>query len=253
MVGLFRKVLGDPNERALKPLRELATVVNTHSDRMAAMSDDELRAQTDVFRARLADGETLDELLPEAFSVAREMVARVTGDRAFDVQIIGAIALHRGAVAEMATGEGKTLVATLALYLNALEGKGAHIITVNDYLASRDAQWYGPALHKLGMAVGVLQHDSAYVYSDEAVSQQRGMEHLLAVPTRAEAYEQDITYGTNNEFGFDYLRDNMARTPEQRVQRSRHYAIIDEADSVLIDEARTPLIISGPAQQDTAI
>ena len=253
MVGLFRKVLGDPNERAVKPLRELAEVVNTHSDRIAAMSDDELRAQTDVFRARLADGETLDELLPEAFSVAREGISRVTGERAYDVQVIGAIALHRGAVAEMATGEGKTLVATLALYLNALEGKGAHIITVNDYLAARDAQWYGPALHQLGMNIGVLQHDSAYIYTDETVSQQHGMEHLLSVPTRAEAYAQDITYGTNNEFGFDYLRDNMASTPEQRVQRSRHYAIVDEADSVLIDEARTPLIISGPAQQDTAI
>ena len=152
----------------------------------------------------------------------------------------------------MATGEGKTLVATLALYLNALEGEGAHIITVNDYLARRDTQWYGPALHNLGLTLGVLQHDQTYAYTDEQVSDQRGMEHLLPV-SRRDAYAADITYGTNNEFGFDYLRDNMAQTLEQRSQRALHYAIVDEADSVLIDEARTPLIISGPAEQDTSI
>jgi preprotein translocase subunit SecA len=252
VVGLFRKVLGNANERALKPLRERVELVNSHAGRIEAMSDDELRGLTDEFRSRFEGGETLDELLPEAFAVAREAVRRLTGERAYDVQVMGAVALHQGAIAEMTTGEGKTLVSTLALYLNALDGEGAHVITVNDYLAARDAQWYAPALHRLGLAVGVLQHDQAYIFSDEQVSEQRGMEHLIAV-SRREAYDADITYGTNNEFGFDYLRDNMTQTPEQRVQRARHYAIVDEADSVLIDEARTPLIISGASEQDTAI
>ena len=252
MVGVVRKVIGNANERALKKLRPLADAVNEHSEAVAALSDAELRAETDRFRARLRDGEALDDLLPEAFAVAREAIARDTGERAYDVQVLGAVALHQGMVAEMATGEGKTLVATLALYLNALEGEGAHIITVNDYLARRDTQWYGPALYNLGLTLGVLQHDQAYVYTDERVSEQRGMEHLLPV-SRREAYAADLTYGTNNEFGFDYLRDNMAQTLEQRSQRSLRYAIVDEADSVLIDEARTPLIISGPEEQDTSI
>ena len=252
MVGLFRKVIGNPNERALKKLHPMVEAVSELSEQVAALSDQELRDRTDEFRARLQAGETLDDLLPEAFAVAREAISRVTGERAYDVQVLGAVALHQGTVAEMATGEGKTLVATLALYLNGLEGEGAHIVTVNDYLASRDAQWYGPALHLLGLRVGVLQHDQAYVYTEEQVSEQGGMEHLL--PTaRREAYAADITYGTNNEFGFDYLRDNMAQTLAQRVQRSLHYAVVDEADSVLIDEARTPLIISGPDQQETSI
>ena len=252
MVGVFRKVFGNPNDRALKPLRGIVDLVNEQADRFDALSDDELRAQTALFRTRLAAGETLDDLLPEAFAVARTSIARVTGERAYDVQLLGAVALHRGMIAEMATGEGKTLVSTLALYLNALDGQGAHVITVNDYLAARDAQWYAAALARLDLTVGVLQHDQAYSFAEEAVSEQRGMEHLLPI-TRAEAYAADVTYGTNNEFGFDYLRDNMAQAPELRVQRSRHYAIVDEADSVLIDEARTPLIISGPSQQDTAI
>ena len=252
MVGLIRKVIGNPNDRALNKLQPLVDAVNAHSERVAALSDDALRDLTKDFRARLGAGETLDDLLPEAFAVAREAITRVTGERAFDVQVLGAVALHQGTVAEMATGEGKTLVATLALYLNALAGEGSHIITVNDYLAGRDAQWYGPALHNLGLRIGVLQHDQAYVYTDEQVSEQRGMEQLLPVPRR-EAYDADITYGTNNEFGFDYLRDNMAQTPEHRVQRTLRYAIVDEADSVLIDEARTPLIISGPDQQDVNI
>jgi preprotein translocase subunit SecA len=252
VVGVFRKVFGNPNDRALKPLSGTVDLVNDQADRFEALSDDELRAQTGLFRSRLAAGETLDDLLPEAFSVARTSIARVTGERAYDVQVLGAVALHRGMIAEMATGEGKTLVSTLALYLNALDGEGAHVITVNDYLAARDAQWYAAALARLDLTVGVLQHDQAYAFDEEEVSEQRGMEHLRPV-SRAEAYAADVTYGTNNEFGFDYLRDNMAQAPALRVQRSRHYAIVDEADSVLIDEARTPLIISGPSQQDTAI
>ena len=252
MVGMFRKLLGDSNERALKPLYELVDAVNEQSELVDGLSPDELRAKSDDFRARIEAGETLDDLLPEAFAVAREAIALATGERAYDMQVMGAIALHRGMVAEMATGEGKTLVATLVLYLNALDGQGAHVITVNDYLARRDALWYGPVLYDLGLGVGVLQHAQAYRYTDERVSEQPGLEHLLPVPRR-EAYEADVIYGTNSEFGFDYLRDNMAASAAGRVQRGLHYAIIDEADSVLIDEARTPLIISGPDDQDTSI
>ena len=252
MVGLLRKVLGDANEKALKRLHPLADSVNEHSDAVAPLSEQQLRERSDELRNRVEGGESLDDVMPEAFALVREMIARMTGERAYDVQVLGAVALHRGTVAEMATGEGKTLVATLALYLNALEGRGAHLVTVNDYLAQRDPQWYGPALHALGLEIGVLQHDQAYRYSPEAVSERVGMEHLLAVPRR-EAYEADVTYGTNNEFGFDYLRDNMAQSHELRVQRGLRYAIVDEVDSVLIDEARTPLIISGADQQDTSI
>jgi preprotein translocase subunit SecA len=253
VIGLFKKVLGgDSNERVLSRMQPLVNEVNALSDEIGRLSDEQLRAKTEEFRQRLQAGETLDDLLPEAFAVAREGIARVTGERAFDVQLLGAIALHQGAVAEMKTGEGKTLVATMAMYLNALEGQGVHLITVNDYLARRDAQWYGPALQRLGLEVGVLQHDSAFRCSAEAVSDRSSFEHLLEVPRR-EAYAADVTYGTNNEFGFDYLRDNMATSLERRVQRSRHFAIIDEADSVLIDEARTPLIISGPTPDDISI
>lgn len=251
-MGILSKIIGNPNERALNKLRPLVDAVGSRLESMSNLRDDELRDMTDGFRDRLASGEALDNLLPEAFAVASEGIFRVTGERAYDVQVMGGIALHQGIVTEMATGEGKTLVATLALYLNALDGRGAHVITVNDYLAGRDSQWYGPALHELGLSIGVLQHDQAYLYSSEEVSQQSGLEHLLPV-SRGDAYAADITYGTNNEFGFDYLRDNMAQVKEQRVQRSLHYAIVDEADSVLIDEARTPLLISGPDQQDTAI
>ena len=252
MVGLFRKVIGNPNERALKRLQPFLEFVNSHADAVAALSDEELRAKTNEFRRRHEAAEQLDDLLPEAMAVAREMIGRRTGERAYDVQVLGAIALHQGTIAEMATGEGKTLVASLALYLNSLEGRGTHLVTVNDYLARRDAQWYGTALHDLGLEIGVLQHDSAYVYTPEQVTDTAGMEHLRLVPRR-EAYLADITYGTNNEFGFDYLRDNMAQTAELRTQRGRRYAIVDEADSVLIDEARTPLIISGPDEQDVSV
>ena len=246
------KILGDPNERALGQMRPVVEEVNALEPDIEALDDEQLRAKTDAFRARLAEGETLDELLPEALAVCREAIRRTVGERAYDVQVMGAVALHQGSIAEMRTGEGKTLVATLALYVNGLEGQGAHLVTVNDYLAGREPQWYGPALDLLGLRLGVIQHDSAYVYSAEPVSEQPSMEHLLPV-SRREAYAADITYGTNNEFGFDYLRDNMVQTEEQRVQRQRHYAIVDEADSVLIDEARTPLIISGQQSEDLSI
>jgi len=253
MLGVFKKLIGDANERALKDLWPLVDEVNDYADEVAALDEAGLRAVTDRLRVRVQeDGEDLEDVLPEALAAAREAIARVTGERAYDVQVLGAIALHQGSVAEMKTGEGKTLVAALALYLNALEGQGAHLVTVNDYLARRDAQWYGPALHTLGMRIGVLQSQAAYVYTPETVSQVAGMEHLLPAP-RSEAYAADITYGINNEFGFDYLRDNMAQTEADKVQRSRHFAIVDEADSVLIDEARTPLIISGPQEDDLSV
>ena len=254
MFGAVKKIFGnDSNERALKELHPLVDAVNEHTTATEALSDEELRAKTEEFRDRLKAGETLDDLMPETISVAREATARATGERAYDVQVLGAIALHRGSIAEMRTGEGKTLVATLALYLNALEGQGAHLVTVNDYLARRDAQWYGrTALMSLGMTIGVLQNQGAYVVREEQVSEQGSMEYL-EMASRRDAYACDVVYGTNNEFGFDYLRDNMATSLEGLVQRQRHFAIIDEADSVLIDEARTPLIISGPAQDDVRL
>ncbi|MGE0135729.1 MAG: preprotein translocase subunit SecA [Dehalococcoidia bacterium] len=253
MLNVFKKLIGDANERALKDLWPLVDEVNEYADEMSGLDEAGLRAVTERLRERVQrDEDDLDDVLPEALAAAREAIARVTGERAYDVQVLGAIALHQGSVAEMKTGEGKTLVAALALYLNALEGQGAHLVTVNDYLARRDAQWYGPALHMLGMHIGVLQSQAAYVYTPETVSQVAGMEHLLPVPRR-EAYVADITYGINNEFGFDYLRDNMAQTEADKVQRSRHFAIVDEADSVLIDEARTPLIISGPQEDDLSV
>jgi preprotein translocase subunit SecA len=247
------KVLGgDTNERELKKLWPIVERINAFEPDIQALSDDELRVKTEEFRRRVADGETLDDLAPEAFAVAREAIRRAIGERAFDVQVLGGIVLHQGKIAEMKTGEGKTLVATLPLYLNALEGKGAHLVTVNDYLAKRDAQWYGRALHNLGLTIGVLQHDSAYVFTPEKVSEVANMEHLMPAPRR-QAYQADVTYGTNNEFGFDYLRDNMAVDLSYCVQRELHYAIVDEVDNILIDEARTPLIISGPAAESTQI
>ncbi|MGE3855435.1 MAG: preprotein translocase subunit SecA [Dehalococcoidia bacterium] len=254
MVGIFRKILGggDSNERVISKMQPLVDRINALSDEYAALSDDELSAKTSAFRARLAQGETLDDLLVEAFATIREAIARKTGERAYDVQLMGAVTLHRGQIAEMRTGEGKTLVAPIAIYLNALDGQGVHSITVNDYLARRDAQWYAPALDMLGITIGVIQNQGAFRYSSDAVSENATYEHLVAV-TRAESYLADVVYGTNNEFGFDYLRDNMATLLDGRVQRSRHYAIVDEADSVLIDEARTPLIISGPSQDDTSM
>ncbi len=221
-------VFGSRNERLLRQMNKTVAKINALEPGLKSLSDDELRAKTGEFRKRLADGAKLDSLLPEAFAVVREASRRVIGLRHYDVQMIGGMVLHQGKIAEMRTGEGKTLVATLPVYLNALEGKGVHVVTVNDYLAKRDSAWMGKVYGFLGMSVGVVWP---------------GMEHT----DKGQAYAADITYGTNNEFGFDYLRDNMALTREQRHQRGLHYAIVDEVDSILIDEARTPLIISGPS------
>ncbi len=225
--GFATKLFGSANDRRIKKLQPFADIVNALEDEIAVLSDAELRAKTDAFKKRVADGESLDDLMPEAFAVVREGSKRALGMRPFDVQLIGARVLHEGSIAEMRTGEGKTLVATLAVYLNALEGKGVHVVTVNDYLARRDAEHMGRLYGFLGMSTGVIVHGMS---DDE----------------RREAYRCDITYGTNNELGFDYLRDNMKYEREQMVQRGHRYAIVDEVDSILIDEARTPLIISGP-------
>ncbi len=243
-------LLGDSNEKEVRRLEPLVDEINEREPELQALSDVQLRAKSDEFRSRLGAGETLEDLLPDAFAAVREASGRHTGLRHFDVQLVGGAVLHEGKIAEMKTGEGKTLVATLALYLNALEGRGAHLITVNDYLAKRDAQWMGPIYEALGLSVGILQHDTSFLLSAEKVSDTLNMEHLVPC-TRAEAYRADITYGTNHEFGFDYLRDNMSVDLARCVQRELHYAIVDEVDNILIDEARTPLIISGPAQEST--
>ncbi|MBU1853834.1 MAG: preprotein translocase subunit SecA, partial [Candidatus Omnitrophica bacterium] len=229
---ILKKIIGSQNQRELKKLQGLVEKVNSLEPEVKKLTDGEFREKTDEFRKRVSSGETLEGILPEAFSVVREASCRTTGMRHFDVQIIGGIVLHQGKIAEMATGEGKTLVATLSAYLNALSGKGVHIITVNDYLARRDRDWMGPLYEFLGLTVGVVQHD-------------------MPPELRQMAYNSDITYGTNNEFGFDYLRDNMVVRKEDMVQRELNYAIVDEVDSILIDEARTPLIISGPSEEST--
>src|SRR5947208_9442019 len=229
---LLAKVVGTQNDRELKRLRPIVAEVNAFEPAITALSDDQMRGKTAELRQRFANGETLDDLLPEAFAVVREAGRRVLNMRHFDVQLIGGAVLHKGAIAEMKTGEGKTLVATLPAYLNALEGKGVHVVTVNDYLARRDSEWMGRIYRFLGMTVGVHQHD-------------------LNDAERQVAYASDITYGTNNEFGFDYLRDNMKFELAHYVQRGHGFAIVDEVDSILIDEARTPLIISGPAEEST--
>ena len=231
-MGFMDRLLGNTSEQQIKKIRPLVKRINELEDSMQALTDEQLRAKTDEFRARLANGETLDSLLPEAFAVVREAAVRTIGQRHYDVQLIGGIVLHQGRIAEMKTGEGKTLVATLPSYLNALEGKGVHVVTVNDYLAARDAAWMGKIHRFLGLTVGCIVHD-------------------LTAEERRKAYNADITYGTNNEFGFDYLRDNMAIYRASMVQRELHYAIVDEVDSILIDEARTPLIISGQGEKST--
>ncbi|MCP4575237.1 MAG: DEAD/DEAH box helicase, partial [Deltaproteobacteria bacterium] len=230
----LKKVFGTKNERDLKKIQPLVDRINEFEPEIKALSDDQLREMTDKFKARLEDGETLDDILCAAFAVVREASVRSLEMRHFDVQLMGGVVLHRGIIAEMKTGEGKTLVATLPAYLNALTGKGVHIVTVNDYLATRDTEWMGKIFNFLGLTVGTIHHG---LDDDE----------------RKAAYGADITYGTNNEFGFDYLRDNMKYTRDQFVQRDPHYAIVDEVDSILIDEARTPLIISGPAEKSTAL
>jgi len=246
--SLLSKVIGDPNERELNRLRPLVEQINALEPEFEALSNEELRAKTSEFIDRFHAGESLDDLLVEAFAAVREASKRTTGMRHFDVQLMGGIVLHEGKVAEMKTGEGKTLVATLPLYLNALEGKGCHLVTVNDYLAKRDAQWMGPIYHLLGLSVGVIQHESAFLFDPHYQSDDERYQYLRPV-SRREAYEADITYGTNHEFGFDYLRDNMVLDLSEQVQRGFHYAIVDEVDYILIDEARTPLIISGPAEE----
>jgi len=225
--ALAKSIFGSSNDRYVRSLGKYVDAINAFEPRIEALTDEELRGQTEIFRKRLGDGHKLDDLLPEAFATVREAAKRTLGQRHYDVQLIGGIALHRGEIAEMKTGEGKTLVATLAVYLNALEGKGVHVVTVNDYLARRDAEWMGQIYNFLGMSVGVIIPN-------------------LTDEQRRAAYASDITYGTNNEFGFDYLRDNMKYSRAQMVQRPFNFAIVDEVDSILIDEARTPLIISGP-------
>ena len=235
-------------DRAVKRLRPDVEAVASWEHEFENLSDDGLRAKTDEFKALLAEGDDLDDIRSEAFAAVREASKRTLGMRHFDVQIMGGVVLHEGKIAEMKTGEGKTLVATLPTYLNALTGRGVHVVTVNDYLAKRDAQWMGSIYHALGVSVATLQHQSAYLYDPTVEGSKKGFENLRPI-TRQEAYEADITYGTNSEFGFDYLRDAMAPDASNRVQRERHYAIVDEVDNILIDEARTPLIISGPAEE----
>jgi preprotein translocase subunit SecA len=249
MKKVLKRVLGDPQARTVKRMQKRVKDVNVLANKYKKMSDSKLKEQTKEFKKRLKNGESLDSILPDVFAAVREVADRVLKMRHFDVQIIGGMALHEGNVAEMKTGEGKTLVATLPLYLNALEEKGAHLVTVNDYLAQRDAGWMGPVYDFLGLSVGVIIPDQSYVYDSKYENKDHEdprFKHLRPA-TRQEAYQADITYGTNNEFGFDYLRDNMVREPDQLRQRDLHYAIVDEVDSILIDEARTPLIISAPS------
>ncbi|MFQ5667636.1 MAG: preprotein translocase subunit SecA [Candidatus Binatia bacterium] len=300
MLNIIKKIIGSKNDRELRRLRSVVTRINQYEATMAALSDEELRAKTGEFRARIreqtaaeeaqleelqaqqrqpaqaptpdedpdegrdlkadieeqqkalrtAENQALDEILPEAFAVVREASKRTTGLRHFDVQLVGGVVLHQGKIAEMKTGEGKTLVATLALYLNALSGRGAHLVTVNDYLARRDVQWMGPIFHLLGLSVASIVHDTSYLFDPTYVVKDYRLLNLRPVE-RKEAYLADITYGTNHEFGFDYLRDNMKFTLEEYTQRELNYAIVDEVDNILIDEARTPLIISGPAEEST--
>ncbi|MEE9324639.1 MAG: preprotein translocase subunit SecA [Dehalococcoidia bacterium] len=248
----LQKLAGDTNEKELKALQPLVREINELESRFEPLSDEELRAQTDRFKERLEAGEALDDILPEAFAVVREAAKRTLGQRHFDVQLMGGIVLHDGKIAEMKTGEGKTLVATLPVYLNALLGLGVHVVTVNDYLAKRDTQWMGPIYHLLGVSVGCLQHETAYLFDPDVEEENPSLENLRPA-SRREAYQADVTYGTNNEFGFDYLRDNMVTDLSQTVQRELFYTIVDEVDNILIDEARTPLIISGAAEESTQI
>jgi preprotein translocase subunit SecA len=250
MLNVLKKIFGTKNERELKRISPLVEKINSLEPEMREVPDEGFRELTLKFKERLKDGETLDDILPEAFAAVREVSRRKLNMRHFDVQLLGGVVLHEGKIAEMKTGEGKTLAATLPLYLNALTGKGADLVTVNDYLAKRDAQWMGPIYHTLGLSVGVIQHELSFIYDPDFAGSDESLFHLKPA-SRKEAYGADITYGTNNEFGFDYLRDNMKFSLEEYVQRELHYAIVDEVDSILIDEARTPLIISGPTEDST--
>jgi preprotein translocase subunit SecA len=250
MITFLKKTFGTKNEREIKRLLKVIDGINALEPSVASLDNTQLAAQSTVFKGRLADGEPLEDIMQEAFAVVRESSKRILNMRHFDVQLIGGVALHEGKIAEMKTGEGKTLAATLPVYLNALEGKGVHIVTVNDYLAKRDAQWMGPIYHFLGLTVGVIQHDTSFLFDPGYRSSEKRLDFLRPC-TRREAYHADITYGTNNEFGFDYLRDNMKYDFLDFSQRELNYAIVDEVDSILIDEARTPLIISGPSEDST--
>ncbi|MEK7189805.1 MAG: preprotein translocase subunit SecA, partial [Patescibacteria group bacterium] len=258
-MSIFKTLFGSPNLRVIKQIQPIVEEINKLEPEFLKLSADELKNKTVEFRERLAKGEVLDDLLPEAFATVREAAKRTIGQRHFDAQLIGAVVLHRGQISEMRTGEGKTLTATLAVYLNALEGKGVHVVTVNDYLAKRDAVWMGQIYNALGLTVGCIQqqmrsfiYESGYQAAAPVVKEIVGQEdevkeslvkiepsHLRPCQRR-EAYQRDITYGTNNEFGFDYLRDNMVANLAEMSQRDLHYAIVDEVDSILIDEARTP-------------
>ena len=251
LTQLLNFIFGSKNDREIKALMPIVQRINALEPELTPLSDHALADKTQAFKKRLAAGETLDDILPEAFAACREMSRRKLNMRHFDVQLIGGMILHKGRISEMKTGEGKTLVATLPIYLNALEGKGAHLVTVNDYLAKRDAQWMGQLYHALGLSTGVIQHDASFIYDPTYDAADKRLQHLRPC-TRPEAYRADITYGTNNEYGFDYLRDNLVVTAlDQCVQRELNFAIVDEVDSILIDEARTPLIISGPTDQTT--
>jgi len=250
--AVLKKLFGTKHERDVKRMAPTVRAINTLEPAVQRLDEGSLRAKSAEFRQRLVAGETVDALLPEAFAVCREAARRSVGMRHFDVQLIGGMVLHSGKIAEMATGEGKTLVATLPAYLNGLTSRGVHIVTVNDYLAKRDAQWMGPIYQSLGLSVGVIQHEASFLYDPAYITSDVRMTSLRPC-TRRDAYRADITYGTNNEFGFDYLRDNMRFGLEELVQPQLHYAIVDEVDSILIDEARTPLIISGPADESTEL
>ena len=248
MIGSLKNILGNSNARVIKKMQSVIDDINDFSPDIARLNDNELRSKTIEFKDRISKGETTNDLLPEAFAVVREAAERTIGLRHFDVQLIGGVVLYQGKISEMRTGEGKTLVATLPAYLESLEGKGVHIVTVNDYLARRDCQWMGAVFDFLGVSVSSLQHASAYQF--EMGIDDAEFDNLRPI-SRSDAYKCDIVYGTNNEFGFDYLRDNMVQDIDEKVQRGRSYAIVDEVDNILIDEARTPLIISGPAEESS--
>jgi len=263
-MSIFGKLFGDANTRLAHSLSPAIEEINKLEKDFESLSLEELKDKTQEFKKSLSDGESLDDILPEAFALVREAAKRTLGQRHYDVQLMGGIVLHHGKISEMKTGEGKTLVATLPVFLNALNGNGVHVVTVNDYLARRDAAWMGQIYHALGLTVGVINHESSYVYDPSHISKDQDkiedtegsfkiVHELLRPVSRREAYAADITYGTNNEFGFDYLRDNMVYGLEQMVQRGHHYAIVDEVDSILIDEARTPLIISAPDEDSTKL
>ena len=234
LAKILRKIFGSRNDRIIKNLARIVDKINKLEADLQSLSDEQLQQKTEEFRQRYQQGETLEQLLVEAFAVCREASTRVLGMRHYDVQLIGGMILNNNQITEMRTGEGKTLVATLAAYLNALSGKGVHVVTVNDYLAERDSQWMGKLYNFLGLSVGVVLSTMDY-------------------DQKREAYQADITYGTNNEFGFDYLRDNLAFKVEDKAQRELGFAVVDEVDSILIDEARTPLIISGPAEDSSEL